>query len=1087
MTQAGIFDLASPEFHKTINNRDGNARITTFAQDQQGLIWVGTETGLYYYDGYNYQAADFINSEHTALPKAWVTDIAIDRAGTIWVSSYQEGLLKLDPLLKRYKQYKNDPASSQSISANRVAKILPDDNRGLWLATDNGLNYLDIENEVFSQHQHPTQQAQSKLANRTREILINKKGELLIGSWDGIHQYDPSENSYRRVSGSDSNLLANKIVRKIVEDSQGRLWIGTYDDGLYTLSSRGELQRLESDQRINDILQVNGQHIWTTSLEQGISVYDIDSLKRIQIYRHDPYNPASPSANYSRGLLLDQAGQIWIAITDFGANRVDPNNQFSRTLFPSSQDASKLSFKDVYSIAQLQDGSIWFGSSGNGIDVFDPDTGRSHSYRANSDVKGALQSNFITRIMEHSNGDIWIGSAGNGLFRFDKSSEVFEQFSLGESSAVDTISHIIEDGNGDLILGTGSSYIKLDVNNQKFIDIEFPENQSSKVGNVMTSGPDGSVWVASFNEIAVLRKGRTQLEQVPLSIPKGVDNNFRIQGLNIYPDGELVLVSSNAILKAESVQTNQDGALELDLLARHQSPIETLFRMNNGDYWGATAFYDASQKKVIALSQADGVYNRSQFLSSAIQSSDGTLLFGGGFGVTVVRPDYYRPWNFKPSIITTEVKLDGNILHGDARNLTIPAGYSSFSIGYAALDYTSPAELKYMQKLEGYDDDWVEVSSKDRKATYTNLAAGDYSLQLRASNRSGAWSDKQLTINISILPAWYETLVFKLLASLSLIALIWLAFQLRLKQINAKRQQLSLLVKQRTQELETSLQELRETQDQLVASQKNAALGRLVSGMAHELNTPMGVVKTGFSLVKEQAKFAIEERASMPISHDVISRKLKHLEKSCELVESNVEKMINLISNFKLVNADQDNPRPQRFMVMPMLEELLIPLKDKLKQAKVEAFITGEQHVFLNSLQGSLRHCLNELIENALRHGFEKTPSISGPRFIEIRVSQLPCAHENSRISHWVKLRIRDNGKGIDDQLIGNIFDPFVAKQAQDTGLGLHIVYNTITLQMRGEISIANEDGACIEIKLPSYHFNTESLPELDSYEPSND
>lgn len=1082
----GIFDLASPEFHKPISNSDGNARVTTFSQDDSGLIWLGTEKGLFYFDGYRYRAASFVNESGRQLPKAWITDITIDKQGILWLASYQEGLLRLDPENKTYIQHTHQADEKLSISSNRIARILPDSNGSLWLATDDGLNQFNLASQQFKRYPHPTHKKYAELANRTRELVLDRNNRLLVGSWNGIHYFDVNSKTFTPIFDRSDVHLNNKIVRKIIEDDQGRLWIGTYDDGLYVAQGDQNLKRLESDQRINDILQVDENNIWTTSLEQGISVYDTQSFERIQLYRHDPYNPASPSANYSRGLLLDKAGQVWVGTTDFGANRVDLDNRFSRTIFPSSSDPRQLSFKDVYSIAQLKNGKIWFGSSGNGIDVFDPKLGKIRSHRAEPGVPGKLQSNFITRITEHSQDGVWIGTAGNGLFHYDPKSNYFNHYMLPEDAAVNSVVYIIEDAEGNLVLSSGSSYFKFNLDTKHFENIEFAAENQLKINNVMAGSPNGDVWVASFNELAYLPSGENKLISVPLDNIK-TSKPFRIQGINIYPDGEMILVTKDAIYRTEDVTTYAEGELKFELLADHNSQIENLFRRPNGDYWGATAFYDARHKQVFPLSKADGIYNRSQFLSSAIQTQSGALLFGGGFGVTVIRPEHFRKWDYQPSIVVTEIRLDGELYADSHQALSIPSTVSGFSIEYAALDYTAPGELKYQQRLLGYDEQWVNVSADDRKATYTNLAPGDYQLQVRATNRSGVWSNKQLTIPLTLEASWYQTWWAKLVLFLLIGIVIWLLFQWRLQQINVKRKQLASLVKQRTQELETSIRELHETQDQLVASQKNAALGRLVSGMAHELNTPMGVVKTGFSLVKEQARFAIEERSSSPLDMGLIKRKLNHLDKSCELVESNIEKMIALISNFKLVNADQDNPRPQRFMVMPMLEELLVPLRDKLKQAKVEVFITGEQNVYLNSLQGSLRHCLNEIIENALRHGFCKDLLSNDRRYIEIRVSRVSIEDKSQQISHWVVIRIRDNGEGIAAHLLENIFDPFVAAQANDTGLGLHIVYNTINLQMKGDISISSEDGTCIEIRLPSFHFDTQAVPKDVVQEPSRD
>jgi len=1099
--QSDIFDIAEPYFEQVFGSKGGDSRIQTMAQDHDGLIWVGTEHGVYQFDGYEYNKADFYNSNGRPLPNAWITSIKFQSANIVWIGTFQEGLLRLDLPERRYSQFKHKPQNSNSLSSDRISDILIDDlNQSIWLATDNGLNHFNPSSGVFDRYFHSSPSiSDNLLGDRTRVLHRDKSNNIWVGSWNGVHIFEPITGSFiPRYNASAGLSLSGYIIRTIHEDSLGNFWFGSYNNGLYRATSKTFLRRLETDDRINAITQVNDDEIWTSSLEMGIASYNINDGKLKNLYRHDPINPATPPADYSHTILLGRSGQVWIGTADFGVTRVNIKNGFSRMLVPSSIDNKHLSAKDVYSIVERDNGEIWIGTSGNGVDVFDPQKGRIRNYHAAENSHHGLSSNFIFSLIQTRDGTTWLGSSGQGLFKYIDESDSFEQYTLSDTEAANTVIHITEEADGNLLLSSGSSYGRFNVSKQLFTNIDFPNISDTKLVHFMAASNNSGVWVASFKQLMYLPPGANKLIQMPLPAEIAADASYRIKGLSSTANDKVLLVSDKFVFKIHNAGKAKP---RYELLASHNLEIESLFEVPNGDYWGATAFYSHTQDKIIPLGKADGIHNRSQLLGSAVQTTSGTLIFGGNFGATVIRPENYQPWDFSPTIIVRDVHINGELHRGSLNHLHLQADVSVFSVKFAALDFRAPEELKYAYKLMGYDHDWVSSNAKDRTATYTNLPPGRYSLAVKATNHGGNWSEKQLTISITIMPSWYQTWWFRLLLLSLLVLSIYALIHLRLFQINNKRRLLLKLVKLRTKELETSLEKLQKTQGQLVSSQKNAALGRLVSGMAHELNTPVSVVKTGFSLIKEQTLDIVngvykeQEQSTQNIQQ--MNKALDRLESSSSLVDRNIEKMINLIASFKLVSADQNNPRPQRFMLMSYVEEIVIPLKDKLKAQDIEVFITGDKNLCINSYQGSFRQVITELIENAIKHAFQARPleapdeltlKRSNSKFIEINIktkstSELADTQPKRHVSRMyagdqlenldgqiIEVQVRDNGIGMEESFISTIFDPFVAGEAANVGLGMHIVYNIVCIQMHGNVVCKStpETGSCFSVDIPS-------------------
>jgi diguanylate cyclase (GGDEF)-like protein len=181
----------------------------------------------------------------------------------------------------------------------------------------------------------------------------------------------------------------------------------------------------------------------------------------------------------------------------------------------------------------------------------------------------------------------------------------------------------------------------------------------------------------------------------------------------------------------------------------------------------------------------------------------------------VVRPDRLTLWSYHPPIVVTDVRIGGKRLPAGSSNsdavavpLTVTPAANSIAVEFAALDYSAPERNRYAYKLDGFDPDWVETEPSRRLAAYTNLLPGDYSLQLRGSNRNGVWTDTVLTVPIRVLPAWYQTIAFRILAGFALFALVAAVVQARTLYLRRARRELERQVIERTAELRESQRQL---------------------------------------------------------------------------------------------------------------------------------------------------------------------------------------------------------------------------------------------------------------------------------------
>lgn len=263
----------------------------------------------------------------------------------------------------------------------------------------------------------------------------------------------------------------------------------------------------------------------------------------------------------------------------------------------------------------------------------------------------------------------------------------------------------------------------------------------------------------------------------------------------------------------------------------------------------------------------------------------------------------------------------------------------------------------------------------------------------------------------------------------------------------------------RTKELNESVLTLKNAQGQLIESEKMAALGNLVSGVAHEVNTPLGNALTGGSIILRESKFIQDSFVDGSLKRSVMDEKLGILVQSAELMMKSLNSAADLVKNFKRISVDQSIDDLRDFDLRTYAETIIQTFHNKLKHEHVEVEIISPEHVIIYSYPGTFAQLLNNFINNAFLHAFEEVKE--GAK-ITIEIQMLDT---------HLKLLFSDNGRGVDTQILPNIFEPFVTSKRNKggTGLGMNIVYNIVTQKLGGVIQVFSKlnEGTTFELTLP--------------------
>ncbi len=262
-------------------------------------------------------------------------------------------------------------------------------------------------------------------------------------------------------------------------------------------------------------------------------------------------------------------------------------------------------------------------------------------------------------------------------------------------------------------------------------------------------------------------------------------------------------------------------------------------------------------------------------------------------------------------------------------------------------------------------------------------------------------------------------------------------------------------VAERTLALSQSVEQLQQAQSQLIESEKLAALGGLVAGVAHEVNTPLGIAVTATSVLSETLDSLRQQFTAQTLTSQQFSDLLAQASDSTQMLVNNLQRAARLVRDFKQTAVDQVSEARSQFQVEQVLRALIASLHPETRKVPVEPLLECPSGLQMNSLPGVLTQVLANLILNSVRHAFADQAA----PLIEIRLQEQ---------GEQVLLDYRDNGCGVPESLRERIFEPFFTTKrgSGGSGLGLNIVYNLVARKLGGKLEFSSQPGQGVHFRL---------------------
>lgn len=274
-------------------------------------------------------------------------------------------------------------------------------------------------------------------------------------------------------------------------------------------------------------------------------------------------------------------------------------------------------------------------------------------------------------------------------------------------------------------------------------------------------------------------------------------------------------------------------------------------------------------------------------------------------------------------------------------------------------------------------------------------------------------------------------------------------------KLNASVEDLSLIkdeLEDSNEELQSTIENLKQTQEQLIDAEKMASLGSLVAGVAHEINTPIGIGLTGISHLEELTSEISKEYSNQKMTQSEFEEYLDNSKELSFLIHRNLEKAAALVRSFKQVAVDQSSEEKREFNLKKYLDEILQSIHSVTKKSNIKINISCPNDIKINSYAGAYSQIITNLIMNSLIHGFKEKEEG------EISITVLKDQNE-------LKIIYKDNGKGIKKENLSKIFDPFFTTNRNNggSGLGLNIIYNIIVSRLNGSIKCLSQENKGVE------------------------
>lgn len=1088
----------------TINDGLSDGLVNCVTQDHQGFMWFGTGDGLDRFDGYEFKDFYHYPFDTSSLSDNSITALFTDSRGQMWVGTLNGGLNLFDRVHNRFIHLLANTKKS-STSANSYIKTITEDKKGdLWLSSSND----GIFEFVFPKDKKGKLQLPEKIIhynyhagdkdgldhNLINNIYIDHEDRLWVSTGDrSLQVADLNKNTVHFTTPSftvlqpkmaitktginyDMNQLKNRgnqpgnnQLVSFHEDRHHNLFIGGVGVFFILKHNSDTLIRYPivllpglQNPTIYSIRQEppssKGSDTYWLATWNGIFIFNTKESS-LQLVPNQPGNKENMLSGVILHIYNDNSECIWLCTNGYGLSKYDPHaNLFSTYTFYSEKKDTQSNNLSVLSILDIKDylllgsyyglfsinknnnvlskvnspeiidnmtaadsGKVWMAGMG-GLILYNLNNKKQAGYYSPGISAGGIKDNRIIKIYNDYKGGLWLLTTHSFSY-FSLTTKTFENY-FYRKGALNTIyfpfhGDIYRDLKGNFWLGTEIGFLSFNTQKKTFhYYVNNPQDTSSISFNVAEcvapdpKQPDKYLWIGTAG---------------------GGLNKFNLQ------------------TKKFIHFTTKDGLPD--------NTINGMLSDNKGFLWISTnkglSKFNPSNNIFHNYDIHDGLTTNEFNPGAYYKNAAGKFFFGSAKGFTSFYPDSIKNSSYIPNIVFTDFRLFNQPISVDGKNsplkqslsethlITLPHDENMISFKVAALDYSEPYKNQYAYRLMGGSNRWINLGT-DRQITLENLAPGNYTLQVTASNSDGIWNEKGVFMDIHILPPWWKSWWAYLVYIIIALALIWIIRREELNRLNLKN-------RLKLESFESS--KLKEV-DRLKS--------RFFTNISHEFRTPLTLLLgplNDFSKdhnVKSLTQFVPEMQRNAKRLLQLINQllDLSKLDASHYSVNTSREDIISFVK--QIVHSFSSLAHRKNIEIETSVDPRL---REKLSNEGIHFYFDGD--------------IVEKILTNLLSNAFKFTPS-EGSIIVSLILSE--------KEKDFLELKVEDTGTGIPPEKLPFIFDRFYqaddsnVRQFEGSGIGLALA-KELTKLHKGKIMASSlpGKGAVIICYLP---FNKKIISE---------
>ncbi len=950
--------------------------VTSVVQDRRGYLWVGTEDGLARFDGQRFRVLDRLNTPQ--LPSNAIRALLPDRDGSLWIATRRGLALWHSDQLTVF-------TTAEGLIDDDVRCLVQGADGSLWIGTASGLGRRRSDG-IFTAYTED-----HGLPHRTVAALAeDRDGVLWIGTEDGLGRFKDEQFS---TALTVADGLVHPHIRALYEDQPGNLWIGT-DGGLQRLRA-GSLDRTftVADGLGHPVVSAFGEdadgQLWIGT-DGGLSRLGSDGLKAYGLQ-----TPAGTPGNRVRALWRDHENSLWVGTgllgllrlrrsqitvlgspegliddlvwvtyqdrsgavwigTNIGLSRIDQDGSMSHYTV-----ADGLPGADVRSLLEDREGNLWIGTETDGLARL-----RDGKIATLKNVHGLAGKGIFT-MLEDAHGDLWFGTEA-GLSRWRDGR--FETFTTTEGLSHDRVWSLYQDSSSTLWIGTDSGLTRWTGEQLEAVPLPSPD-----IAKTITGEADGTLWIGTAeNGLLRYRDGHFDV----FSVDDGLFDHLIHR---ILDDGQgwLWMSSNQGLFRVQKSQLEDFAAGRVERLRSISYSEEQGMRSRECNGGGEPA---------------------------GIRTRDGRLWFPTIQGVSIVDPQRQDLNEVAPPVHLERVLVDNQAVDLGAAPVELPPRARELDLRYVALSFRDADNVSYRYQLRGFDRDWVDAGGR-RSAHYTNLAPGKYTFQVIAANSDGKWNAEGDTLEIRVLPAFYQTWSFYVLCAAIALLLGPSIHWFRVRQL-VRRNRVLLQTKA---ELELKNAESRA---------KSAEMERFTYAVSHDLKSPLVTVRGFLGMIRK----------------DLAQGRLDRAEKDLERIYTATSRMQRLIDELlELSRIGRVVSEPREVSMFELAWEAADAVSGRIGERGVELDVDAGMPPVFGDRQ-RLLEVLQNLIDNAVKF-LDEQPH--------------PWVHVGWRRDGDETIYfVADNGRGIAPRYHEQVFGLFerLDPDVEGTGIGLAMVRRIVEL-----------------------------------------